>query len=110
MTGSVKDLLWLRRFQTELDGDKGAIELESDSAAALAISNKGRAAVSATRTRHIEVKHFFIKDHIEAGELNLNKVQTELNPADCMTKAQDIYRFEEQRPHLVKSAAEAFAH
>lgn len=110
MTGSVKDLLWLRRFQTELDGDKGAIELESDSAAALAISKKGRAAVSATRARHIEVKHFFIKDHIEAGALKLNKVQTELSPADCMTKAQDIYRFEEQRPHLVKSAAEAFAH
>jgi hypothetical protein len=38
------------------------------------------------RTKHIDVKYNFIRDEIEKGRVLLDKIATEDNPADMMTK------------------------
>ena len=39
------------------------------------------------RTKHIEVRHHFIRDKIEQGELELEYIPTGEQVADVMTKA-----------------------
>jgi hypothetical protein len=38
------------------------------------------------RSKHIEVQHFFIREHIEAGTVKLQHVPSEKQAADTLTK------------------------
>ena len=42
------------------------------------------------RTKHIEVHYHFIREHVQAGEINLQHVSTNLQVADIFTKALGI--------------------
>ena len=39
------------------------------------------------RTKHIDVKFHFVREIIEIGEVNLEKISTDYNPTDALTKA-----------------------
>ena len=49
--------------------------------------------VQHTRTKHIDIRHHFIKDHVEKGNVDLYFVCTEYQLADLLTKALDDTRF-----------------
>ena len=38
------------------------------------------------RTKHIDVRHHFIKEHAEANEVNFKYIPSALNMADFLTK------------------------
>ena len=52
------------------------------------------------KTKHIEIRHHFIRDHIRQGEIELNYVNTQDNLADIFTKPLDEARFRELRHEL----------
>ena len=56
--------------------------------------------VQHSKTKHIEVRHHFIRDHVEKGNINLAKVHTNDNVANILTKAMDEKRFELLRAML----------
>jgi hypothetical protein len=45
--------------------------------------------VQHSRTKHIEVHHHFIRDHIAKGDINLKHVRTDKQLADIFTKPLD---------------------
>ena len=42
-----------------------------------------------SRTKHIEVRHHFIRDHVANGDINLKHVHTDKQLADIFTKPLD---------------------
>ena len=38
------------------------------------------------RTKHVDVKYYFIRDMIKSGAVAIEKISTNKNPADMLTK------------------------
>ena len=54
--------------------------------------NKGsisiaKSVASCKRTRHVELRHFWVRELLDKGEFELEYVPTEENVADTMTKS-----------------------
>ena len=49
----------------------------------------GHNPVQRSRTKHIEVRHDFIRDHVAKGDINLKHVRTDKQFADIFTKPLD---------------------
>ena len=84
ITSSTKELLWFRHHL----GDMGLsvaqpTTLLVDSQCALDIANNSRIS---DRSKHIEVQHFFIRDHIEANAVKVQHTSSENQAADTLTK------------------------
>ena len=45
------------------------------------------------RTKHIDVRYHFVREIITRGDIVVNKVGTQNNPADMMTKSLPIAKF-----------------
>jgi len=50
------------------------------------------------RIKHIDVKFHFVKGITESGEMNLEKISTDHNPIDALTKALPGPKF----PHCIQ--------
>ena len=46
------------------------------------------------RTNHIEIKFHYIRDNIKKGKVLLDKVHTDDNPGDMLTKSLPTLKFE----------------
>jgi hypothetical protein len=56
--------------------------------------------VQHTRTKHIDIRHHFIREHVSSGDIELSYVATKDNLADIFTKPLDEARFRELRHEL----------
>ncbi|CEH14804.1 cysteine-rich rlk (receptor-like protein kinase) 8 [Ceraceosorus bombacis] len=107
---AVSEMLWLKQFFNELGFDFASIaniSLFSDSSGALAVAQD--AATSHNRLKHIDIRHHFIKKHLQdlKGILSVVKVPTADNVADLLTKAlaKDQHRYLASRMGVVDLAA-----
>ena len=46
-----------------------------------------------SRSKHIEIRHHFIRDHVQKGDIALEFIETEFQLADIFTKPLDENRF-----------------
>ncbi|GJU09173.1 copia protein [Tanacetum coccineum] len=83
-------VLWLRTQLTDYGFHFDKIPMYCDSKAAIAISCDP---VQHSRTKHIDVRYHFIKEHVEKGIVELFFVRTEYQLADLFTKALPEDRF-----------------
>jgi hypothetical protein len=80
-----KEVAYLRRFMEELGlGSDGPTSLATDNSAAQNLSYNPE---HHERTKHIERRHFFVRDLVEDGQLVVPLVSTVDNLADFFTKA-----------------------
>ena len=56
-------------------------------------------------TKHIDYRHFFVRDHVNDGDILLEPVDSENQLADIFTKSFEPKRFLFLRNHLVVSRA-----
>ncbi|GJT85946.1 putative ribonuclease H-like domain-containing protein [Tanacetum coccineum] len=56
-----------------------------------------------SKTKHIEIRHHFIRDSYEKKLIRVEKIHTDFNVADLLTKAFDGPRFKSGRPMLILS-------
>ena len=56
--------------------------------------------VQHSRTKHIDIRHHFIRDLVERKTMSLEYIDTEKQLADIFTKALDSKRFESLRKAL----------
>ena len=84
-------VLWMRTQLKDYGFWFNKIPIYCDSKSAIAISSNS---VQHTKTKHIDVRYHFIKDHVERGTIELYFVNTELQLADLFTKALDEKRFQ----------------
>jgi len=67
-------------------------------AARLAVLRQGRT----SRTRHIEVRHFWVREKVNEGIFRMERVATEDNPADIGTKPLSAKRFTQLVKKVIK--------
>ena len=45
------------------------------------------------RTKHIDVKYYFVRDVLEDGDIEVKKIHTKDNPANMLTNVVPIVKF-----------------
>ncbi|KAJ9567657.1 hypothetical protein OSB04_003623 [Centaurea solstitialis] len=89
-TNRTHTFIWMRTQLRDYGFKFDKIPIYCDSKSAIAISCNP---VQHTKTKHIDIKYHFIKDHVEKGTIELYFVNTEFQLADLFTKALDEKRF-----------------
>nr|GEW01797.1 reverse transcriptase domain-containing protein [Tanacetum cinerariifolium] len=83
-------VLWMRTQLTDYGFFYDKVSIYCDSKSAIAISCNP---VQHTRTKHIDVRYHFIKDHVKKGTIELYFVGIEYQLADLFTKSLPEARF-----------------
>ncbi|GKD76189.1 retrovirus-related pol polyprotein from transposon TNT 1-94 [Tanacetum coccineum] len=90
VSGCCAQVLWMRTQLTDYGFFYDKVPIYCDSKSAIAISCNP---VQHTRTKHIDVRYHFIKDHVEKGTIELYFIGTEFQLADLFTKSLPEARF-----------------
>ncbi|GJW36129.1 hypothetical protein Tco_0059049 [Tanacetum coccineum] len=88
---SCAQVMWMRTQLKDYGFNYNKIPLYCDSQSAIAISCNP---VRHSRTKHINVRYHFIKEHVERSIIEMYFVRTEYQLADMFTKALPQDRFE----------------
>ncbi|KAK8926656.1 hypothetical protein KSP39_PZI018977 [Platanthera zijinensis] len=83
-------LLWIRNQLKDYDLQFRDVPMYCDSSSAITIANNP---VSHSRTKHIEVRYHFIREHVENKDISLCYVPTDKQVADIFTKPLDEAKF-----------------
>ena len=76
--------MWIRTFLAEIGYPRdGPTILKMDNQSAIALSHK---AAAHARTKHIDVRHHYLREKVEAGEIETEYVPTGEQVADVLTK------------------------
>ncbi|CAH9102929.1 unnamed protein product [Cuscuta europaea] len=84
-------ILWMKTQLKDYGYTFRHIPIYSDSQSAIAITSNP---VHHSRTKHIDLRYHFIKDHVEKGDIDMYFVSSDLQLADLFTKALDEKRFQ----------------
>jgi hypothetical protein len=99
----VKDVLWLRRLMGELGFvQHSGTELLGDNQSAIAIAKND---VFHARTKHIDLKHHFIREHVASRAIVLQWVSSKEQEADIFTKALGKHPFQMLRDRVMGATA-----
>ncbi|KAI3718160.1 hypothetical protein L6452_19014 [Arctium lappa] len=82
-------VIWMQTQLRDYGLQYDRIPILCDSKSAIAISANP---VQHSKTKHIDVRYHFLKDHVEKGKIEMYFVPTELQLADIFTKALDELR------------------
>ena len=87
-TGSCcSQLLWIKQILRDYRIDQGTIVVFCDNTSAINISKNP---VLHSRTKHIDIRHHFIRDLVEDKVVSLEYVPTKGQIADILTKPLDV--------------------
>ena len=83
-------LLWKKQTLSDFGCEFSKIPLLCDNESAIKLANNP---VQHSRTKHIYIRHHFLRDHEAQGDIALRHVSTERQLADIFTKPLDEQRF-----------------
>ncbi|GJU46782.1 hypothetical protein Tco_1204048 [Tanacetum coccineum] len=84
--GCCASILWMKSQLSDYDIHYKMVPIFCDNTSAIAISNNP---VLHSRTKHIDIRYHFIRDHILKGDIELHFIPTEYQLADIFTKPLD---------------------
>ena len=90
-------LLWMKKMLDEYGVNPGVMTLYCDNMSAISMSKNP---VQHSRTKHIDIRHHFIRELVEDKIVKLEHVSTEKQMADIFTKGLDAVQFENLRTAL----------
>ncbi|GKE70100.1 hypothetical protein Tco_1528172 [Tanacetum coccineum] len=85
-TGCCASILWMKSQLSDYEIHYKMVPIFCDNTSAIAISNNP---VLHSRTKHIDIKYHFIRDHILKEDIKLHFIPTEYQLADIFTKPLD---------------------
>nr|GEU68447.1 retrovirus-related Pol polyprotein from transposon TNT 1-94 [Tanacetum cinerariifolium] len=91
MSGCYAQILWMRSQLTHYSFAFNNIPLYCDNRSAIALCCKN---VQHSRSKHIDIRHHFIREQVENGMVELYFMKTDYQLADIFTKALPRERFE----------------
>ena len=84
LSAATQECLWLRTILSELGfPQREPTLIHSDNQGAISLSSDS---VLHQRVKHIDIRHHFIRDHVERGDVKASFLRTEDQPADALTK------------------------
>lgn len=90
LSAATQEALWLSQLKKEiLGGDWLPLEIFCDNKGAVDLTETGTFSL---RTKHISIKHHFIRDCIVKHKIKVTKISTDLMVADNLTKAVAIQK------------------
>ena len=94
-------LLWIRQQLKDFCVDTGCILIYCNNTSAINISKNP---CQHKRTKHIDIRHHFLRDNVEKGLISMNFCSTNKKNADIFTNALSKEQFERNRlePGLIK--------
>ncbi|KAL4026630.1 hypothetical protein IC575_015066 [Cucumis melo] len=84
-------LLWMKQMLDEYGVTQSSMVLYCDNLSAISISKNP---VQYSRTKHIDIRHHFIRELVEANFISLEHVQSAFQLADVFTKPLHVTTFE----------------
>jgi hypothetical protein len=100
LSEAVKEALFIRQWMKNYFGHEIQIEIRGDNMGSLFIADH---TTSHNRTKHIDIKYFFIRNHIKDEKVRLEYVPTGKQMADILTKATAVHIFEKMTKDLLDS-------
>ena len=93
---STREALWLRTLFMELGLPfKQPLKIAVDNHSAISFAHNS---VFHARSKHIDIRHHFIRENITSNKVSVDYCASEENIADILTKGLDRYKHE----HLVE--------
>ena len=83
-------LVWMKQMLEEYDVQQGVLTLYCDN---LSVINISKNLIQHSRTKHIDIRHHFIRDLVEDKVVTLDHVTTEEQLADIFTKTLYVKQF-----------------
>nr|GEW57118.1 retrovirus-related Pol polyprotein from transposon TNT 1-94 [Tanacetum cinerariifolium] len=93
--GCYASILWMKSQLGDYDIYYKMVPIFCDNTSAIALSNN---LVLHSRTKHIDIRYHFIRDHILKGDIKLHFIPTEYQLADIFTKPLDEPTFSRLKP------------
>jgi hypothetical protein len=95
MSDAIPMVIWFRNFLAAQGYDLLPAVICQDNQSTIALAQKGKS--TSDRTRHIDIRYFFIKDLIERKEIVVEYLKTEDMIADLLTKPLQGHKFRRLR-------------
>ena len=89
VTEAVKEAIWLQGLLGELGVQQMHIKVHCDSQSAIHLAKNQ---VYHARTKHIDVRYHFVREVLEEGGVEIQKIHTTENPADMLTKTVPVVK------------------
>jgi hypothetical protein len=90
-------LLWMRQTLRDFGYNLSKVPLLCDNESAIRLADNS---VEHSRTKHIDIRHHFLRDHQQKGDIEVYHISTENQLADIFTKPLDEKRFCRLRSEL----------
>nr|CAN66523.1 hypothetical protein VITISV_014781 [Vitis vinifera] len=90
-------ILWMKQTLNDFNLSFEHVPIKCDNTSAINISKNP---VQHSRTKHIEIRHHFLRDHAQKGDITLEFVSTKDQPADIFTKPLSEEQFVDIRRQL----------
>ena len=82
-TEGIKKALWLKGLVDELGCMHEKVEVLCDNQSSIHLTKNQ---MFHEMTKHIDIKLYFIRDVVSRGTMSVEKIHTDKNPSDMMTK------------------------
>jgi hypothetical protein len=99
LSDSVSQVIWSREFLKAQGYDVPPAKVFQDNKSTIILANKGRS--TSDRTRHINIRYFWVKDRIDTGDVVLEHLPTDDMVSDILTKPLQGSKFQELRAKLL---------
>jgi len=83
MTETMKETIWLQGLLDDLGINQDLLKINCDSMSDVYLAKNQE---YHARTKHIDVRFHFVREILDEGDIELQKVHTKENPADILTK------------------------
>lgn len=99
LSSATQELIYLRQLLSDLGfPQKDPTVIYEDNSGCINLSNDRG---FSRRTKHIDVRHHFIRDEVAAGRMKLMHIPTARQVADLLTKALPVSKFDELKSKLL---------
>jgi hypothetical protein len=102
LTSAAKEAIWFNRLIKEVTGKDQPFQMLEDNQSTIKFCKNFKLS---ERTKHIEVRYYFVKEKLEKKELSINYCPTEEMTADILTKPLNSIAFARHRKGLGISAS-----